>query len=221
MATNYNISGMSFNIDTTPDECPVCSIKVSPTMVHSGLNKNNDDLEVIFKCTNNKCDKFFISYYDKNYSNGIYYFQNSKPKLFKIYKFSQEIEKVSSEFVIIYNQALAAENQNLDRIAGVGYRKALEFLIKDYCVSIASEDKKDSILKKNLTQVIKQDLINQKISKFAEKAVWLGNDETHYIKKWEMKDIEDLKLLISIVVDNIDQELKGEKLLKSLNLNIN
>ena len=35
-------------------------------------------------------------------------------------------------FLTIYNQSLSAEDNNLDQIAGIGYRKALEFLIKDY-----------------------------------------------------------------------------------------
>jgi hypothetical protein len=32
----------------------------------------------------------------------------------------------------------------------------------------------------------------------ASRATWLGNDETHYIKKWPDKDLSDLKKLIDI-----------------------
>ena len=34
----------------------------------------------------------------------------------------------------------------------------------------------------------------------AKRAVWLGNDETHYVKKWGDKDISDLKVLIKLTV---------------------
>jgi hypothetical protein len=32
----------------------------------------------------------------------------------------------------------------------------------------------------------------------AERATWLGNDETHYIRKWEDKDLQDMKRLITL-----------------------
>ena len=38
------------------------------------------------------------------------------------------------DFVEIYHQSEAAENAGLSRICGFGYRKALEFLIKDYAI---------------------------------------------------------------------------------------
>lgn len=35
-------------------------------------------------------------------------------------------------------------------------------------------------------------------------AVWLGNDETHYYRRWEDKDINDLKLLIKLTANWIE-----------------
>ena len=29
-------------------------------------------------------------------------------------------------------------------------------------------------------------------------AVWLGNDETHYLRKWDGKDLKDLESLIQL-----------------------
>ena len=56
-------------------------------------------------------------------------------------------------FSIIYNQALTAEKYKLDEIAGVGYGKALEFLIKDYVKSNHS-GKEAVIEKQSLGDVI-------------------------------------------------------------------
>jgi hypothetical protein len=47
---------------------------------------------------------------------------------------------------VIYTQAHAAEALELTEICGVGYRKALEFLIKDYLITKKPE-KSDDIRK--------------------------------------------------------------------------
>jgi hypothetical protein len=45
----------------------------------------------------------------------------------------------------------------------------------------------------------------------ASRATWLGNDETHYVRKWEDKDLNDLKKLIDLTVHWVSAEiLTGE-----------
>jgi len=50
----------------------------------------------------------------------------------------------------------------------------------------------------------------------AERAVWLGNDEAHYIRKWEDKDLADLKKLMEIVIHFIDMEILLVSYLKDM-----
>ncbi|MBP2259149.1 hypothetical protein [Virgibacillus alimentarius] len=45
----------------------------------------------------------------------------------------------------------------------------------------------------------------------AERATWLGNDETHYVRQWENKDLQDLKNLIDLTVYFISKNLKAKK----------
>ena len=52
----------------------------------------------------------------------------------------------------------------------------------------------------------------------AKGATWLGNDETHYVKKWENKDITDLKNLIDLTLAWIGLELKTEEYTNDMNL---
>ena len=47
---------------------------------------------------------------------------------------------------------------------------------------------------------------NEKVKEVAKRAVWIGNDETHYVRRWEGKDIEDLKTLIEITIHWIEME---------------
>jgi len=93
----------------------------------------------------------------------------------------------------------------LDQITGVGYRKALEFLIKDYAIKNNPSEEK-SIKKTPLMQVINKHIGDTNIKNVAKRAVWLGNDETHYIRVWEDKDLSFLKQLIDLTIHWIEAE---------------
>ena len=58
---------------------------------------------------------------------------------------------------------------------------------------------------------IKEIIDNPRIKEIARRATWLGNDETHYFRKWDDKDLEDLKKLIQITVHFISMELGADK----------
>jgi len=120
--------------------------------------------------------------------------------------FNDEIKRISPAFVTIYTQATKAELLRLDELNGIGYRKALEFLIKDYLIDL-HPDKADEIKGKFLGQCIKDYITDQKILDSAERTTWLGNDETHYERRWGDHDIEDLKLLLELTIYWISSEL--------------
>lgn len=50
----------------------------------------------------------------------------------------------------------------------------------------------------------------------AEKAAWLGNDETHYVRQWKDMDIKDLKELIELTKYWIIQKVKTDNYLKKM-----
>jgi hypothetical protein len=127
---------------------------------------------------------------------------NGKPKGVT---YSQTIRDISSNFIDIYEQAEQAENIGLKDICGVGYRKALEFLIKDYIIK-NDPSLKQTVEKKLLATCINNHIQNQRIVDIAKRAVWLGNDETHYIRKWEGMDITHMKQLIALTVHWIETE---------------
>ena len=124
-------------------------------------------------------------------------------------KFNQLLAELSPSFVEIYNQANQAEIYSLNHIVGIGYRKALEFLIKDYAIHF-NQTKEDSIKKQTLSECINTYIDNPKIKDLAVKSAWLGNDETHYVRKHPDYDINDLKRFIDTCVNYIDMELNLE-----------
>ena len=89
-------------------------------------------------------------------------------------------------------------------------RKALEFLVKDFAKSQMPTEK-DAIENTQPLQCINNYLDDQRIRQSATLATWLGNDETHYIRKWQDKDIKDLKVLIKLTVNWIENVLLSEK----------
>lgn len=191
-------------------ECPFCHSKVIPNYLFL-----HDDY-VFACCPNSDCNKHFVLGY--NYaSQGFTIVQPNSVPAQK--QFSETIIHISPDFPVIYNQAFCAEQLSLNQICGVGYRKALEFLIKDYLLSSIIEDdaeKKENIKNKFLGNCIAEDVLNEQIKIVSKRAVWLGNDETHYVRKWTEKDVSHLKQLIELTVRWIESEIETQALLADM-----
>lgn len=190
-------------IEGFPNKCIYCHKTITPNYLFG--HRNNRIMEVTLICPNQECLKSFIGYYD-NVQN--HYFQfNGQTSIGNLIgkEFSETVQSISESFIKIYNQAFAAEQQNLTEICGVGYRKALEFLIKDYII-LNNPTEKVKVEKKLLGSCIAEYVDDNRIKTVAKRAVWLGNDETHYIRKWDSKNLDDLKKLIDLTVHWIEME---------------
>lgn len=88
----------------------------------------------------------------------------------------------------------------------MGYRKALEFLVKDYSISL-HPDSAEEIKSAPLGECIKLYIDNARIEKLAKASTWLGNDETHYIRKHEEYSVENLKAFIRALTSFIASDL--------------
>lgn len=193
------------HFDLLPDTCPHCQKGIDPLFKYGYVYNNSP--QIAFQCPITTCKKLFISYFRHNSSSGYFYFTTSIPSPTSEVIFSDEIENISPNFSIIYNQSQNSENQGFDQISGMGFRKALEFLIKDYAKA-NNPEQEESIKKLYLKTVIETYIANDNIKTSAKLASWLGNDETHYVRRWEDMDIENLKDLINMTVLWIDLEEK-------------
>lgn len=129
--------------------------------------------------------------------------------------FSPTINRISPQFETIYNEAYIAQKQNLLQICGAGYRKALECLIKDYCIHLHN-DRKETIIKCDTGVCIGDNIDSQTVKEIAERAIWLGNDESHYAKRWTDKDTDDLVEVISFLCKAIEQDEERKQLLAEM-----
>lgn len=196
----------------TVNKCPICNSSIAPVEKSKFFNSDSKMYFFMFECP--ACNKGFITHYnytnERKIKNDISYnmlkLVNSYPKVPELHQFDENIKKLSSNFCEIFNQAYVAEQMNLNEIAGIGYRKALELLIKDYCID-KNKEQEEKIKKEPLSQVITNYILSDKIKNLAKASIWIGNDETHYVRKYEDKDIKDLKRFISATVAYITYEL--------------
>lgn len=205
-----------------PSKCPHCGVAVNPTILLSKyITLKDSSIEsdyryrifVVFLC--NHCLKSFSSEYSFNHyisrvkdynltPNATYPVFHSKPA------HSDAIKELSERFVNIYDQSHFAEESNLNEICGMGYRKALEFLIKDYAIKLHPEDE-EKIKKTQLAPCINTYIDNERIKSLAIASAWLGNDQTHYCRKHEDYSIDSLKSFINAAESFINSEMEAIK----------
>lgn len=81
----------------------------------------------------------------------------------------------------------------------MGYRKALEFLVKDFSIHEHPDDE-NKIKSMSLTNCINEYIDTPNIKTLATRSAWIGNDEAHYIRKQEDRDVNDMKSFIHATV---------------------
>lgn len=208
LSTNVHFEDISY--------CPICNSQISPIYLSSECHLDKSSFSVYCECPS--CGKPFIAFF-KTLSKSIidastYYLAKNIEYLAPILPasrtFDDKIVNLSPNFVETYNQSLSAENYNLNQIAGMGYRKALEFLVKDFCI-YKNPDKKSNILNMFLGNCINTYIEDAKIQNLTKVSAWLGNDEAHYIKKFEDKDINDLKRFINTALYFILYNLNADE----------
>jgi len=224
--TGFDPSGLPVNssghtsrtIDVIPNECPICHVIITPSQVAQSF-ANENWIESYFRCANKTCQRAFIALYvgtgaaDQRGFPLRYELKAALPITPQEPTFPPEIEALSPSFVKIFTQAQAAEDNGLDEVAGPGFRKALEFLIKDYAISLVSTPEAVEEIKRLMLQpVIKKYLNGDKLPVVSTRAAWLGNDQVHYERRWIGKNLTDLKNLISASIHFISMEKLVEKL---------
>ena len=202
-----------------PNICPMCNttLEMSPLFGFYDFDPLYRELKipyVILKCT--KCDRIsFAAYEETTFEENsgrtadlIAYQLYPQPTKQK--EFSEDIKAKYPRFCSVYNEALLAEHNRLNEICGMGYRKALEILIKDYAIE-KDPDKEEEIKKAFLANCINSYIKSDKIQALSKASAWIGNDETHYEKRHIEYSIQELKLFIDAVVATIETDIAYEK----------
>lgn len=203
MVTRRGISvqNTGYGVDV-PNACPICHHHGETQVIQADAVENNSGVQVVCRCAYQGCRAFFICSYGPKTSPALLSVRPLKPKLSV---FPQAVSDLSPMFISIFKEAEEASELGLGQIAGPGYRKAFEFLIKDYAKSLAP-DKAAEIEKKFSGAVVTEFIADARIQAVARRCLWLGNDETHYLRKWTKQDIGDFVTLIKLTANWIEIE---------------
>lgn len=201
--------GIKFEV---PSKCPHCHKEMTANIIMQSKPieiKQVKRIGLLAQCT--ICDQFFALgylyryYYGKHETTLIPY--NYSPEI--NIEIPENINKISEKFEEIYKQSKLAEAYNLNQIAGMGYRKATEFLVKDYLI-FKKIDKPENILKMFLGNAIDK-IDNNQIKNLARASSYIGNDETHPVKLQPDKDISDLKKFLEALTHYIAFDLSASE----------
>lgn len=203
-------------LDEIVNKCPICHHIIAAIGVLDYELENALERRLIYYCPNQDCQELFIVYYRRESANYRYKKYKVEPINIETKLFDKIVVEFSVDFIEIYNQSYKAEQLGLMQICGMGYRKALEFLIKDYLIKQLGLEEVDQIRKMNISTCIQKYIQSEKIKEISQRAVWLGNDETHYERKWLNKDVNDLKDLINITVYWIMMEESTKAVLQEM-----
>lgn len=218
-ANQYKINCIVNSVDV----CPLCHTASVALPVFEDLRYLSQSyiLHTFYicpACGNAYFAKYKSNYIDKNevdFGNAI----RVQPRKTTIQSFSDDVVKLSPDFVAVYNEASQVEQHGLEKICGAGYRRAFEYLLKDYLIS-QYPDKSEQIADAQMYDIIndknKEYNMPLKIVEIAKRCAWLGNDHSHYRVKHTNADLEDLKAAIDILYYWIMTEFKSSDILKRI-----
>lgn len=220
MTVSFKADGATINAKQLPDQCPWCFYSVLPIWQHGIMNKdlrtNDRFLQIVFECPRPECFRIFVADYRQVNRGPNEWYEASIVDIWPVKQrppiFPEIVTATSPSFCKIFTEAAAAESFSLKDCAGPAYRKALEFLIKDFLISsCATDDEKQTIREMQLMNCISNKITSEEIKQCATRATWLGNDETHYSRIWTNHDLEDLKLLIKLTQNWIENVMLTRK----------
>lgn len=201
-----------------PNLCPNCGVSNNPAnsiATYIVINKYERIGFLTHKCLS--CNKTHYSIQRLSLDQNT----QTTPKLLCLYpnkkekrQFHKLIEELSPRFVNVYHQAQMAEQNEAYIIAGMGYRAALEILIKDYVLNILQEDK-NKISKMKLADCIvhyfKGDAeSNVALFNAADVVRIFGNDFAHWEHPEdfsEQESINYIKSYLDIFISTIKTKL--------------
>ncbi len=201
MKRTVSAQNVSYQVDA-PDACPICHRHSEVETVKSDATNQGAGVQIVYRCAYQGCRSFFIGYHGSPGQSSLLSVKPTKPITSQ---FPEAVRKISPTFVSVFAEAEEAVQLGLSQIAGPGYRKAFEFLIKDYAKSVGP-DKGREIEAEFSGAVVARYIADARIQAVAKRCLWLGNDETHYLRKWTSHDVGDLVTLIKLTANWIEIE---------------
>lgn len=178
-----------------PRICPVCGVGAKPIFLQSLIYSHgtHEWILLVYQCP--VCGDAFVTKHIYSDSASRLLYQSIFPVKPKPVDFADDIKEISPEFCRLYDQAYQAEYLGLPDIAGIGYRRAVEFLVKDFLIK-SDPESAEAISKMELAKCIANKVSSEKLKLVASRCTWIGNDYAHYVNFHPDLTLQDLKDLI-------------------------
>ena len=186
-----------------PLECPHCNAYGTATIVAQSNILYDNYMYHLFILQNECCSGISQAVYKVRGGRGELI--GLLPVVFATPSLPESLEKISPRFVKLYTQCFNAEQQGCFELAGSGYRNAIEVLVKDFAINELQASETE-VTKKTLAKAIETYLPNINLAQSADVVRVLGNDHTHYERKYDDIDFQVLKRYLQIFINNIDCE---------------
>lgn len=193
-----------------PDTCPHCGRSYGGSVISKtniSFKENTQIFIVVHHCPATPCNKRFFTTHLFNTSDKTTQYISTYPTHSQK-EFDKLLADISPKFVELYNVAYALYQENKFDVAGAVYRMSLEFLMKDYLISFLKEPEEE-VVKCNLGTTITKYFKNvADMYTAAEVVRELGNDNSHYRKKYDDVSINELVVYLDIFINHILTKLK-------------
>lgn len=188
-----------------PIICPNCSSYLQPIVKDCKILIFDKDSLLVISYIGNCCNTpFYATYrYHKNYKTTLL---DVYPHLKSII-LPDNIKNLTPRFANLYEQAYTAEQNGHIELAGCGYRNSIEILIKDFAIQKLKASK-DEVSKLSLYDAIGKYLPEVNIDTSAADVIRvLGNDYTHYQRKYDDIDFIVVKKYLEIFIQQVETKL--------------
>ncbi len=189
-----------------PMICPLCNAFSDGILRERKLftrSANEQFGVILFECPH--CNKRYLASFEIDLREKEAKFGGFLPESQVEYE-NETLKDLSPRFIDAYNQALRAENIGDTEIAAIGFRYALECLVKDYAIN-ERHISREIVVKKSLAVCIGDYLDNSSLLASADVVRILGNDYAHYERKYPQHDFELLKKYMSLFINFIETQL--------------
>ena len=185
-----------------PATCPYCGFGTDATFENKTVFPFNQNSLLLATCKCTSCGKTFF-FACERIPNGNGTFICMHPTFsFEPYT-NETLQLISPRFIEMYNQALQSEFANNYDLAAIGFRTALEILVKDYAINELQKPREEVVAKK-LFGAIEAYLGQTDLLKTADVVRILGNDYTHYQRQYPQHDFDLLKGYMDIFLKQIE-----------------
>lgn len=197
-------NGFEFSLPK-PMVCPYCDAYEDGTKGDYHLfSVGNDRYYGIIAYTCTCCRKKYVVVYSMDVSAKKAQYVTTLPQITMVYQ-NERLDALSHQFIDMYNQALRAEQIGDIELAAIGFRKALECLVKDYAINELQEEK-EVVAEKSLHKAI-GDYLDSSLASTADVVRILGNDYAHYERRYEQHDFDILKSYMEIFIHLVETKL--------------